>query len=1084
MKTKFKNYLTLLVVLLIQTAFAQQRTVNGTVSDNNGLPLPGVGVVIKGTTTGTQTDLDGKFSLSAAPTDVLVFSFIGMKTQEVTATSTILNVKLADDAVELEGVVVTALGISRDKKSLGYASQKLDAGQVNQTPTNNFTNSLAGKVAGLEVRKNSNFGGSTNIVLRGTKSISGNNQALIVLDGVPITNTNLNTRDAANGRDGFDFGNSAGDIDPNNIESITVLKGAAATALYGSQASNGAIMITTKKGKTNNGLGITFSSTASVGMIDKSTFPTYQKKYGEGYAGADSLISADVNGDGIDDLLAPTGDDASYGNAFDPNLMVYQWNSFIPGNPNYGQATPWVAAKNDPTSFFQKSYSNVNSVNINGGDDKSSFNFGFTNNYETGTLPNSRLTKNVINGNFSRNLSDKLKATGFLTFSDQSTIGRNNLGYGDNFLGGFRQWWPVNVDIKELKREFFANRGTNTTWNYIDPAGLDADPTNDLKPNFWNNPYWDRYENYSSDGRTRVITGANLSYDVTKSFNLLGRVTVESSNDRQEQRKAVGSHAEEFGITQETIDSGYSLYTRSFLQTTYDFIATYDLKFSDAIGGKFLAGTTLIKSRVDDFESSTTGGLAAPGLYTLSNSNVFVAPKESGLNYEKFGMYAQASFDYKQILFLEGSYRRDTSTALPESNDTYDYYSVGSSFVFNDLIKQDWLSLAKLRASYAVVGNDPAFGTLGARVNNGLVGLNPSFGNSTTYVDFNSLKPETQKSWEFGLETAMFNRRLNLDLSVYKTNTFDQIFNVPQSTSTGYSSSQINAGELQNKGIEVSLSGYPVKMTDFQWMIGVNWSKNKNELIRLDEGRSNLQLATFQDGVSLNATVGQPYGTLRGTGYTLDENGNRLVDDDGYYVQTDDKVIGNIQADWIGGVTNRFTYKNLTFSFLIDVKKGGSVFSLDRDFGLYTGITEDTAGNNDLGNPVRNPLTDGADSGGIILPGVNENTGAKNDIRIDASYAGGAYGNGTRPVEAFIYDASYVKLREIALTYAFPAKMLERTFVKGLSVSLTGNNLWIIHKNLPYSDPEAGTSSGNVQGYQSGVMPSEKVYSLNVKVNF
>ncbi|MCF6130360.1 SusC/RagA family TonB-linked outer membrane protein [Flavobacterium sp. AS60] len=1076
MKTKLNGFLTLFIALLVQISFAQDRVVSGVVSDNSGLPIPGVNVLVKGTSTGVQTDIDGKYSIKADATQTLVFNFVGMKSQEIVASSTTINVKMKEDAVELEGVVVTALGITREKKSLGYAAQKLSGDEINQVPTNNFTNSLSGRVAGLEVRRNSNFGGSTNIVLRGTKSISGNNQALIVLDGVPITNTNLNTRDAANGRDGFDFGNSASDIDPNNIESLTVLKGAAATALYGSQAANGAIMITTKKGKQGKGMGITYSSTTSIGMINKETFPTYQNKYGEGYAGPDSFFVEDVDGDGNDDFITPTGDDASYGNEFDPNLNVYQWNSFVEGNPNFGQATPWVAAKNDPSKFFNKSFGSINSININGGDDKSTYNFGFTNNYETGTLPNSRLNRNVINGNFSRNLSEKLRVTAFLTYSDQTTIGRNNLGYGDNIMTGFRQWWPVNVDIKELQREY-SRTNTNATWNFADPLG------GDFTPAYWNNPYWDRYQNYSSDDRTRVIIGSSLILDVTKDLNILGRVTVESSNDRQEMRKAIGSHAEEFGISQINETSGYNLYTRSFLQSTYDFITTYDKRLTNDLGIKILGGTSFIKASADEFEGSTTGGLASPGLFTLANSNVFIAPVEEEYRYEKFGIYGQVSFDYKKALYLEGSYRLDNSTALPKNNDTYGYYSLGTSFVFSQFAKIDWLSLGKIRLSYAEVGNDPAFGTLGARVNNGLVGSNPTFGNSTVFVDFEKLKPELQKTWEFGIEAEMFSKRLNFDLSVYKTNTFNQIFNVPQSTSTGYSFSQINAGELQNKGIEIALSGYPIKTTDFKWMVGVNWSKNKNELIKLDEGRSNLQLASFQDGVSLNATVGEPYGTLRGTDFVYDDNGNRVIDADGFYLTDSDKVIGNIQADWIAGITNRFTYKNLTFNFLIDIKQGGDVFSLDQSYGQYTGIYAESAGNNDLGNPLRDPLTGGADSGGVILPGVLED-GTPNNIRIDASTAGAAYGSGAAPNKAFIYDASYVKLREIGLTYNFSSKILEKTFITGASIGITGTNLWIIDKKLPHADPEAGNSAGNVQGYQSGVMPSEKVYAFNVKINF
>ncbi|MFT3795316.1 SusC/RagA family TonB-linked outer membrane protein [Flavobacterium sp.] len=1053
--------------------------VSGVVQDQAGLPLPGVNVLVKGTTNGVQTDFDGKFQINAAQGQVLVFSFLGMKTQERPAAAN-MTIKLVDDSVQLEGVVITALGISRDKKSLGYASQKVDGSAVNTVPTNNFINNLSGKVAGLEIRNNSNFGGSTNIVLRGSKSITGNNQALMVVDGVPVSNTNLNKLEAANSRVGFDFGNSTTDIDPNNIESITVLKGAAATALYGSQAANGAIMITTKKGKLNTGLGITFSSTTSIGRYDKKTFPKYQHAYGaNGYSGADdSFYPADVDGDGVDDLIVDMTADSSYGNAFDPNLSVYQWNASVPGNPNYGKATPWVAAKNDPGSFFQDSFGTVNNINFNGGDEKSTYNFSYTNNNETGILPNSRLNKNSINGNFSRNLADNLRITAFSTFTDQSTVGRNSVGYGDNIMGGFRQWWQMNVDIKELK-DAYMRTGQNWTWNMNDPYGLNTDTTDDFKPAYWNNPYWDRYENYQSDDHTRLITGGNLSWDVTKNLNLLGRVTVETSDDRQEYRKNVGSHAEEFGLQRLDETSGYRLYTRHFLQSTYDFIATYDFT-AGKFGGKALLGTTFIKSKIDSFDGSTTGGLIVPRLYTLANSVSFVAPVESEISFEKQGFYGQLSLDWDKTIFVEGSYRNDISTALPTNNNSYDYYSIGGSLIVSELIKQDWLSNLKLRANYAVVGNDPAAGLLGARVNNSILNGNLLFGNSVTYVDFPKLKPEEQKSTEFGIEGSLFQNRVTFDVSLYKSNTENQIFEVPQSTSTGYGFSLINAGEIQNKGVEVAVTLTPIKTNNFKWDLNLNWSKNKNEVVSLDAGRKNLQLATFQGGMSLNATVGEPYGTFRSTDYVYDASGNRVVDEDGYYLTDDDKVIGNIQADWVGGIYNKLTYKDLSFGFLIDIKKGGDVYSLDQAFGQYTGLYQSTAGLNDLGLPVRNSLDNG---GGIVLPGVHED-GTPNTTRIEANYVGAAYGYDINPNKAFIYDASYVKLREVSLTYALPSKYFEGALLKSLSLSLLGNNLWIIDKNLPDADPEAGASSGNIQGYQSGVMPTTKVYSFNIKASF
>lgn len=1076
MKLKFNGFLVLLLVLVAQLTFAQERAVSGTVSDNTGMPLPGVSVLVKGSKTGTQTDFDGKYSIKASSSQVLVFSYIGMKTQEVAASSSVVNVKLSGDAQELEAVVVTtALGIKREKKSLGYSSQKLDEKTVNSTPTNNFLNNLSGKVAGLEVKTNSNFGGSTNIVLRGSKSLTGNNQALMVVDGVAISNDNLNSASAKSGRQGFDFGNSASDIDPNNIESITVLKGAAATALYGSQAANGAIMITTKKGKKNSALGVSFSSTTSMGSYDKDTFIKYQKGYGaNGYSGPnDSFYTADANGDGIPDQVVDMTADSSFGNAFDPSLNVFQWTAFAPGNANYGKATPWVAAANDPGKFFQKSFSTVNNVGLSGGDEKGSYNFSYTNNNESGILPNSRLNRNILNGSFTRNLSDKIKTSAFFTFSDQSTVGRNSTGYGDNILTGFRQWWQTNVDVRELKDAYNVN-GQNVTWNMNDPLN------GNFSPAYWNNPYFDRYKNFSSDDRTRVLAGANISYDITKNFNVLGRVTVDTSNDRQELRKEKGSHAEEFGLQALDETSGYSLYTRSFLQTTYDFIATYDLKISEKISAKLLGGSTFIKSHVDSFDGSTTGGLVAPGLFTLANSMSFVAPIEQEINYNKLGLYTQGSIDYNRIVFVEGSYRRDQSTALPQNNNKYDYWSLGTSFIVSELIKQDWLNNLKLRANYAVVGNDPAAGLIGSKVNNGLIGGNLMFANSSTFVDFKNLRSEKLKSWEFGVEAAMFKNRLSFDVSVYQSNTTDQIFNVPQSTSTGFATSQINAGEMQNKGIEVSLFGSPVKTKDFEWQVGVNWSRNRNEVVALNQGRDNLQLASWQNGVSLNATVGQPYGTMRGTDYVYDANGNKTVDEDGYYLLATDKVIGNIQADWIGGLSNRFNYKDFSLNFLIDMKKGGSVYSLDQAYGQYTGLYPETAGLNDLGNPLRNSIANG---GGIILDGVYED-GTPNQSRIPANMVGAGFGVEVEPNKKFIYDASYVKLREVGLTYNVPSRFLDKTMAKSISFSLLGNNLWIIHKNLPYADPEAGQSSGNVQGFQSGVMPTTKVYSFNIKATF
>jgi len=1071
------------LLLFMFTALQAQEIVKGVVRDDTGEPLPGVYIESESGQS-TETDADGKYTITAKRGEKLTFSLIGKEDSIKKVSGAELNVVLRNSsATQIGKVVVTALGIKREKKSLGYSSQKLSAEQVNSSPSSNFLNNLSGKVSGLSVRNNQNFGGSTNIVLRGHSSITGNNQALIVIDGVPISNSNLNSTTGP--EIGFDFGNSASDIDPNNVASVNILKGAAATVLYGSAAANGAIIITTKKGQQNNKLGITLNSTVSVGSIDKSTFAKYQKQYGAGYDGVDSFSKQDIDGDGNEDLLAPTGDDASYGVAFNPNLSVYQWDSFVEGNPNFGKPTPWVAAKNDPSTFFKHSLSFINSINLNGGDDKNTYNFTYTNHNEEGILPNSRLNKNTISGNFSRDFTDKLTASTFLTFVDQSTVGRNVNGYNDNILTGFRQWWPINVDIQEQKREYFRTR-RNITWNQSDPAG------GNLNPAYWDNPYWDRYENYESDEHSRLLLGTRLNYKITPDFSILGRITLDKTTDKQELRKAVGSHSENFGLSGVRIQgdgvirpsinaetSGYQIYTRDFLKQMYDLIAAYDWKINESINAKLLGGGTFEKSNASSVAASTTGGLIQPGIYSLTNSQIYTAPLQSEVNYEKSGIYGQASLDYQKFIYLEGSIRRDQSTALPKEHNAYAYYAVSSSFILSEFIKAQWLDYLKLRGGYAQVGNDPAPGRLGVKSLVGNFDGNPLYQNNPVFVDFEKLKPEKQKSWEAGIEARFLKNRILTEVSLYKNNTTDLIFSVPVSPAGGYSYQLINAGETENKGIEAVLGLMPIKTRVFQWNMDLNWAKNKNKVVELSNGRHNLQLQGFNLSVTLNATEGQPYGTFRGTGYVYDKNGNKVVDEDGHYKTKQDQVIGNVQPDWTGGIYNTFTYKNFSLGFLIDIQQGGDIFCLDQAYGQGSGLYPSTAGLNERGQPVRSPVAQG---GGVILPGVYEN-GTPNITRLDAS-KGSAFGYIRYPAEQFIYDASYIKLREAKISYTLPQKFLRNHFIKGATFSILGNNLWIIHKNVPYADPESTTSSGNTQGYQSGVMPSTRVFSFNIQLTF
>jgi TonB-linked SusC/RagA family outer membrane protein len=1085
MKLKFNGILVLFVVLMTQLTFAQERAVTGVVSDNAGMPIPGVSVLVKGTNFGTQTDFDGKFAIKAAPSQILIFSYIGMETQEVKATSIVINVKMKSTAFELEGVVVTALGIKREKKSLGYATQEVSGDAVSNVKSSNFVNSLSGKVAGLDIKTSGNLGGSTQVVIRGNSSISGNNQALFVIDGIPIDNGNTNGDNQQAGRGGYDYGNAASDINPDDIASINVLKGAAATALYGSRASNGVVMIVTKKGGKQKGIGVTINSSVTLGTADKSTLPKYQNKYGAGYGpyydGPGGYFGlSDVNGDGVDDLTTVFTEDASYGAAFDPSLMVYQWNSIYPQlTDTYQKATPWVAGKNNPNSVWGTGSTAVNSVSLDGGTDKSSFRLGFTNLLQEGNLPNQNITRNTISFSGSQDLSDKLTVSTYFNFVKNDGKGRNGTGYSSgNIMQQFRQWNQMNVDYNEQKDAYFLT-GDNITWN---PNGPD-----NLSPIYSDNPYWTFYENYQTDTRTRLFGNVALDNKINDWLSASVRFSFDTYSELQEERINVGS----------ADVSAYSRYNNNVAEYNYDAMLNFNKDLTEKINLEGNIGFNLRNNVRNDIRAQTNGGLNIKSLYSLSNTvNPINAPIEYDSSSMVDGEYIRASLGYDGFAYLEGSYRTDRSSTLPKENNRFGYYSVSGSLVFSSLIEAPWLSFGKVRANYAEVGSatDPyrVFNTLsfGTPFNGTAVASNP-----TTLNNLNLL-PERQNSYELGLEMSFLKRRIGFDLSYYNNQNINQITAIPLSTSTGYGSAVLNAGTIENKGVEVQLNATPFKTADFQWDLNLNWSQNKSLVVELLNGIDNLQLASLQGGISINATPGQPYGTIRGSDYIYADNGQPIVNQTGSsssigsYQRTSssNNVIGDINADWKAGLTNNITYKNFNLSFLIDMQKGGDVFSLDTWYGYATGMYDFSAADNELGNPVRDVVTGtpgnyGADSGGVIFPGVAPD-GTTNQVRANTNTYANSFGYYRAPNKAHVYDAGYIKLRQASLTYNFDDKVLSRLPFNNVAISLIGRNLWIIDKNVPYADPEAGLSSGNVQGYQSGAFPSIREIGASLKLQF
>jgi TonB-linked SusC/RagA family outer membrane protein len=1074
-----------ILCLYLPQLFAQNIAVTGRVTaKEDGLPIPGVSVGIKGTTTGTQTTTDGRFTLTVPQGTALTFSFIGYATQTVPVTGPTLNVVLTSESRQLGEVLVQgALGLTRTRNQQAYAAQQVSGEEVSKTRSSNFVEGLSGKVSGLEIRQNNGLGSSTNVVIRGAKSIFNSNQALFVVDGVPFNNgapsgSTLNSSDQRTGRGGYDYGSPVQDINPDNIESVTVLKGAAASALYGSQGANGVILITTKKAR--KGFGIVINSSVGVGSIDKSTFPKYQKEYGGGYGPYYEDPSGyfwyrDVNGDGTPDLITPLTEDASYGARFDPNLKVYQWNAFYKGLPTYGQATPWVAAANDPSTFFEKPVTNSQSIFITNASDNGSLKLGYTRNNDNGILPNSNIQKNAVNFSGTYNITSKLSAGASVDYTRTDGLGRYGTGYSsENTLTNFRQWWQVNTDIKQLKNAYYNSlaqgENGNATWNLSD--------FNDPTAIYWDNLYFSRYQNYENDTRNRYFGNIFVNYKATSWLNILGRVTVDNWNQLQEERRALGS----------TGVSSYSRRNTGWNETDYDLIASVNKNISADFNLKALAGTNIRKQRFEDIYAITNGGLIIPQVYALSNSvNTPEAPIELDQRREVNGIYAGATLTWKNTYTIDGTLRRDVASTLPKGKNAYYYPAISGGFVFSELLKeQNWLSYGKLRANYAEVGNDaPIYSifdtyTLGTPINGapqavvGITKNNPQ------------LKPERTTSSEYGIELAFFNSRLGFDGTYYINKTVDQIIPVTVSQATGYSSAYLNSGTVQNRGIELSLNGTPLRSKNFSWRIDLNFTKNNSKVLALFQDATgqqaqNLQIGSFQGNVTIDAALGQPLGTIRGTDFVY-QNGQKLIDADGYYVQTTtaNNIIGNSNPKWIGGINNSFRYKNLTLSFLVDIRKGGSVFSLDTYYGFDTGLYPETARLNDKGNPSRSPIADG---GGVILPGITAD-GQQNTTRVENT-GSGLYGYEHNPNAAFVYDAGYVKLRQAQISYSLPQKLLSKLGpVKGIDLSLIGRNLWIIHKNLPYADPEESLSSGNLQGYQSGAYPTLRTISLNAKFTF
>lgn len=1069
MKNKLFLFTFLILISFKTLGQEKQRLIKGVISDSSG-PLPGVSILIKGTVRGVESDFDGKYSISANTDDILVFSFVGMTTKELRVkTSDVMNVVLESGNV-LDEVVVTALGISRDKRSLGYATQSVSGDEVSENKATNVTNALSGKIAGVQIKTSSgNIGGSSKVLLRGTSSLSGSNAPLYVVDGTPISNENFNSGAQQLGAGGIDFGDMSQDINPDDVESINVLKGGAATALYGARGGNGVIMITTKKGKFNQGIGVSLNSGITFDKV--YILPNYQNEYAGGSSQVLNRFSYDptrhpANFASFDGHpMIEYGTDESWGPRMDGTL-VRHWDSWLVNDPEFGKLRPLTPQPNNVRDFYETGATMNTNLALSGGSETTTFRLSLGYTKQEGIMPNSSLDKKSIAFNASHNLSDKLSASASVNYTRTGVVGRPTTGYdfagSRNVVTSFNNWFQRQLDINRLRDKYVSATGLPQSWNI-------NSPTNST-PRYWDNPYWILNKNYEEDTRNRVYGNVALTYKFNDYLKLIGTARTDFYDFRVEDR--VSNYSLTTPRYQEQVRKGQ--------EDNIEFMLNFDKNLTEDLHMNMSLMTNTRRNTFYNNSAFTNGGLSVPNWFNIGASIDRPTITDYFSSKETNSIAAFGSFGYKDMVYLDWSARNDWSSALPTNNNSYFYPSVSTSFIFSKLINNSsLLSFGKLRAGWAKIKQD----TDPYQLSNVFtadatpVGSLPSFSTPNTLNNAN-LRPESFEEYELGLEVKMLKNRLGFDVTYYDKTSTDLIVPLSVSGTSGYTQAWVNAGKMTNNGIEVALNATPVKTDDFTWNVNLNWSKNNNKVIALAPGIDNYLIGSY--GPSVNARIGETYGTMITDGIKyINGKPQVFVDDSGnyLYVRETNKNLGTVMPNFIAGLNNGIRYKNVSLNFLLDMQDGGLIYSISNRFGEYTGQLSSTVGVNDKGNPIRDAVADG---GGVRVDGVDANGNAVGGYADAVTY----FKHFVTRRERFVHDASYIKLREVTLSYKLPSKFLENTLFNDIKLSLVGRNLWLIHSNTPNIDPEATLGSGNIQGFESGQIPSTRSIGFNLNLKF
>ncbi len=1062
MYSKLRRTLAIAALLAVPTWLsAQENRVTGQVTaEDSGQPLAGVQIVVKGTTVGTLSDGNGNFAVRVpAGSGELVFSYLGYRTMEREITGPVVNVTMSREAIGLEGITVTALGIQREKRSLGYSVQDVSAEQISEVPKLNVVDALHGNVAGVHITNTAGPGGASRIVIRGASSINGNNQPLFVVDGIPIDNSSSSNNGSSNATGGgYNYANRAGDLDPNNIESISVLKGPNAAALYGSRAANGAVVITTKKGYHGAGLGI--SATVSTMFDTPLRLPDYQNKYGQGSSGQFEWV--DGNWGGVAD-----GMDESWGPALSCDTLVDQFS---------GKNQPWCPHPNNVRDFFETGVTVNTNVAIARSDERSNVRLSVTNMQQNGMYPNNEINRLGASLAGGLDVTDRMRAEGAIDYMKNDVANLPATGYtGTNVMQQFI-WFGRQVDVASLS-------------NYKCVAG-DTRPGCVLGNDYYNwnysyhdNPYVEAYENTNDAVTDHVLGHALLSYDFTDWLTATVRSGTDWYQESRQRNYAWGTYGGENPRGAFAHDEIFNRETNTDFLVTGTRNLTSDLSLTVNAGGN---------RRDQEYHLSNYGAseLVVPGIYTLDNAGVTPSTNDVIQKKRVNSLYGAATLNFRNYLNLDVTGRNDWSSTLPEANNSYFYPSVSGAFVFTDAfgIESSLLSSGKLRASWTRVGNDAdPYQLLATFTSNDPFGGLPLFSVPNTLPNA-TLKPEETTAWEVGTDLGFLNERVGFVLTYYDNTTINQIMPVQISATSGYRNQVLNAGEVRNWGYELLANLTPVKQPNgLRWDMTVNWAKNNSEVVDLYGDLQTLVLGTYW-GLNVEARKGEPYGALFGTPLLredLDGDGvgdpeGRVIVSAGSGVPLQDaahrRVLGNYNPDWTGGLLNRFTYKSFDLSVLFDMQHGGDVYSVTNMFGEYSGVLEGSL----LGRE------NGPCDPGIVVPhsayydangNLVDNSGANAVAACPQDYFEGSYPGH----EPYIHDASYVKLRELKLGVRLPNSWVTKLGFGSADIALIGRNL-ALWTDMPNIDPETAFSAGNVQGLEFGQFPTARSIGFTVTV--